>query len=288
MTFLAPREYDVPVDGGLLHVGEWGPSDGPAIVAVHGITASHREWMTVARALPGVRIIAPDLRGRGLSNKLGGPYGMGRHADDLEAMMSSLGVTSAPIIGHSMGGFVALVASQRYPRRFPKLLLVDGGLPLDLPDGVTIDDTMKATLGPAAARLSMTFESPEVYLEFWKQHPALSDWTDDFEQYARYDLQGDTPATAFEAMAGDAADLYGSDEITTALSSVREFTLLTAPRGLLNETPGLYPPAVVERWRRELPLARVVEIPDVNHYTIVMGERGAAVVAARIRALIGA
>jgi lipase len=292
MTFMvpdpAPREYDVPVDGGQLHVGEWGPPDGPAIVAVHGITASHREWVAVARALPGVRIIAPDLRGRGLSNTLGGPYGMPRHAADLEAMMAAIGVVSAPIVGHSMGGFVALVASQRYPKRFPKLLLIDGGLPLALPDGVTIDEAMTATLGPAAARLSMTFDSPEVYLEFWKQHPALTPWTADFEQYALYDLQGDRPATAFEAMAGDARDLYGSEEITTALSELREFTLLTAPRGLLNETPGLYPPAVVERWRRELPLATISEVPDVNHYTIVMGDRGAAVVAARIRPLIGA
>lgn len=289
MSVELPREYGVPVDGGMLHVGEYGPPDAPAIVAVHGITASHRAWSAVARALPGVRIIAPDLRGRGLSNTLGGPYGMARHAADLETMMESIGLTRAPIVGHSMGGFVALVASELAPKRFPLLLLVDGGLPFVLPDGVAIEDAVAATLGPAAARLSETFDSPEQYLEFWRQHPALVDnWSDDFEQYALYDLQDGHAATSLEAMAADSRDLYGSEEITAALGERKELTLLTAPRGLLDETPGLYPPAVVERWRRELPLASITEIPDVNHYTILMGERGATAVAARMRAMIGA
>jgi lipase len=282
-------EHDIPVKGGTLHVGEWGPSDGPVVVAVHGITASHRAWVAVARALPEVRLIAPDLRGRGRSNGLGAPYGMAQHASDLETMMDALGIVSAPIVGHSMGGFVSLVASQLYPSRFPKLLLVDGGLPLPLPEGVSVDDAVAATLGPAAARLSQTFPSTEAYLEFWRRHPALKDdWNDDVEQYARYDLDGDRPATSFEAMAADARELYDSAEVNTALTEIRAFTLLTAPRGLLDETPGLYPPAAVEHWRHELPLATITEVPDVNHYTIVMGERGAGVIAAHIRPLIGA
>jgi lipase len=285
----AMKEYDVPVDGGMLHVGEWGPADGPVVVAVHGITASHRAWVAVARALPEVRLIAPDLRGRGRSNGLGAPFGMVRHAADLEAMMDAIGVVSAPIVGHSMGGFVALLASQLYPKRFPSLLLVDGGLPLELPEGKRIDEVVAATLGPAAARLSMTFDSPEAYLEFWRQHPALKDnWSDDVEQYALYDLDGDRASTSYEAMAADSVDLYGSPEINTAVEEAREFTLLTAPRGLLDETPGLYSPAAIARWKHELPLATITEVPDVNHYTIVMSDAGARVIATRIRPLIGA
>ncbi|MES2171940.1 MAG: alpha/beta hydrolase [Actinomycetota bacterium] len=283
-----PREYDVPVDGGLLHVGEWGPEDGPVVVAVHGITSSHRAWVAVARALPEVRVVAPDLRGRGKSNELGAPYGMARHSDDLVAMMDALGIASAPIVGHSMGGFVALVASQRHSTRFPRLLLVDGGLPLALPEGSTIEETVTASLGPAAARLSMTFETPKAYLEFWRQHPALTDWNDDIEQYALYDLDGNHAATKCEAMAADSEELYGSPEILSALEKVREFVMLTAPRGLLDETPGLYSPAAIARWKHELPLATITEVPDVNHYTIVMGDRGAHVVASRIRPLLGA
>ena len=290
---MMPTEYDVPVEGGLLHVGEWGPADGPVVVLVHGITASHRSWATVARALPEVRFIAPDLRGRGLSNGLGGPYGMTAHAADLDAMMGALGIANAPIVGQSMGGFVALVAQHLYPERFPGLLLVDGGLPLELPEGAEVDEYVAATLGPAAQRLSMTFASADEYLGFWRRHPALGpNWSDDVEQYALYDLQGSAPelhsATAFEAMAADSHELYGSAAVDAALDALREFTLLTAPRGLLDETPGLYSPEAVERWRRRLPLGTFIEVPDVNHYTILMSEHGAATVAAHIRPLVGA
>src|ERR1035437_3362297 len=56
------RTHDVPVDGGALRVGEWGPDDpgAPTVVAVHGITASHLAWAALAQAMPQVRLIAPD------------------------------------------------------------------------------------------------------------------------------------------------------------------------------------------------------------------------------------
>ncbi len=76
--------------------------------------------------------------------------------------------------------------------------------------------------------------------------------------------------------------------MNNAVESVREFTMLTAPRGLLDETPGLYSPAAIERWKRELPLATITEVPDTNHYSIVMSPRGAEVIATRIRPLVGA
>jgi hypothetical protein len=53
---------------------------------------------------------------------------------------------------------------------------------------------------------------------------------------------------------------------------------MTAPRGLLNETPGLYSRSEIERWRAELPSVTIREVPDVNHYTIVMGAAGASAV----------
>ena len=85
------RTMDVPVRGGMLRVGEWAPADpdAPVVVAAHGITASHLAWATMADALPDVRFVAPDLRGRGRSNGLPGPFGMVQHADDLAAVSES-------------------------------------------------------------------------------------------------------------------------------------------------------------------------------------------------------
>jgi lipase len=324
----AYRLHDVAVDGGTLRVGEWGPEDVgnggpdasavPTVIALHGITASHVGWAVVARALPGrVRLIAPDLRGRGRSAGLPGPYGMARHAADLEAVIEALDLPRATLVGHSMGGFVALVAAHLYPDRFSDVLLVDGGLPLELPPGVSKENLLAATLGPAARRLSMTFPDVATYVEFWKAHPAFAadQWSEAIVDYARYDLTGTEPslrpATSLEAVRQDSMDLYGGGAGFEALTELKlrqpdhstpdhsgtvhngtvhsgTVTLLTAPRGLLNETPGLYSPNAIGRWRAELPGVTIREVPDVNHYTIVMGTAGADAVARELLRVVGA
>jgi hypothetical protein len=63
--------------------------------------------------------------------------------------------------------------------------------------------------------------------------------------------------------------------------------LTAAPRGLLNEAPGLYSPSEIERWSEELPAMTIREVPDVNHYTIVFGAAGAKAVARELRLLLG-
>src|ERR1700689_2697949 len=79
------RLLNVPVDGGDLRVLLWGNGKRVA-VAVHGITASAMSWQAVARHMPADwTLAAPDLRGRGYSSDLPGPYGLERHARDMAA-----------------------------------------------------------------------------------------------------------------------------------------------------------------------------------------------------------
>ena len=279
-------------------MGEWGPQDGdsvaaPTVIAVHGITASHLAWVPVVQACPQLRIIAPDLRGRGRSAGLPGPFGMASHAADLVAVIEALEPPRAVLAGHSMGGFVALVAAHLYPDRFSEVILVDGGLPLAIPEGVSREDLLAATLGPAAARLSMVFPDRETYLEFWRRHPAFAgeQWSQAVADYAGYDLSGTEPhlrpSASLAAVQQDSLDLYGGGVVLEALSGMASLrapvTLLTAPRGLLNEVPGLYSPSEVERWSVRLPAVTIREVPDVNHYTIVLGEAGALAVARELR-----
>jgi lipase len=289
---VAYRTHDVPVDGGALRVGEWGPDDpaAPTVIAVHGITASHLAWAVVAEALPEVRLVAPDLRGRGRSSGLPGPYGMARHAADLETVIEALELPRAILLGHSMGGFVALVAAHLYPDRFSQLQLIDGGLPLFVPQGISKENLLAATLGPAIARLSMTFPDRATYLELWRNHPAfVSEWNQAVVDYADYDLTGTEPelrsSCSLEAVKQDSTELYGGESVLAALADLRQpVTLMTAPRGLLNQTPGLYSPSAIERWRAELPAVTIREVPDVNHYTIVMGAAGASAIGREVRA----
>ena len=150
------RLLNVAVDGGDLRVLLWGTGKRVA-VAVHGITASGMSWQAVARHMPpDWTLAAPDLRGRGHSRDLPGPYGLDRHARDVVAVLRHFG--GRPVLaGHSMGAYVALLARDAHPELVRRLVLVDGGLPLPVPEGIDLDAALDATLGPAIARLGQTF-----------------------------------------------------------------------------------------------------------------------------------
>lgn len=287
------RTERVPVDGGELVCGVWEPTEGPedvgsapTVLLVHGITSSHLAWAATAELLPHARVLAPDLRGRGLSRDLPGPYGMARHADDVATALEHLGNgRPAVVVGHSMGAFVGVVLAHRHPGLVASLVLVDGGLPLTPPDGVTPDQLAAATLGPAADRLQQTFATPEAYRDTWRSHPAFArDWSELVEAYADYDLVGQEPelraATRVEALEGDIRELVDGDDVLRGLEHLSGPTpWLLAPRGLMDEVPPLYPADVRSRWAAAYPGLEVVEVPDVNHYSIVLSRAGAAQVA---------
>lgn len=279
------RAVDVPVRGGTMRVGIWAAEqpDAPVVLAVHGITSSHLAFTHVVRLLPGVTVVAPDLRGRGMSNRLPGPYGMVSHAEDVAAVLTALDLPPVTVVGHSMGGFVAVVLADRHPEMVRSLVLVDGGMPLLPPEGVAPDQLAQAILGPAADRLRMTFADRDSYRTFWREHPAFSDFSPELAAYVDYDLQGEPgrmePATRVAALEGDIAELVGEGPVQHGLSRLRHDTVwLVAPRGLQNEVPPLYPEAARELWTSRLPQVELVPVPEVNHYTIVMSPEGAGAI----------
>ena len=217
------RTHDAAVTGGTLRVLSWGAGPRP-VIAVHGITGNASCWQPVARALPDeCTLYAVDLRGRGHSAALPGPYGFGQHVADLRAAVLALGLDRPVLVGHSLGAYVALLAADADPGMFSRLVLVDGGLPLPVPPDADLDQLLAVSLGPALARLSETFPTPEAYVQFWRAHPALTGaWTDNVEQYVRYDLAGEPgrlhSRVVPEAARGDGRDLLGSaDRVTAAL-----------------------------------------------------------------------
>ena len=94
-------------DGVELAFGYW-PGRGLPVVALHGLTASHMNFVGIAERLSGrCAFVALDLRGRGDSDKPEGPYGMEQHARDVAESMRAMGLGASIIVGHSMGAFVA-------------------------------------------------------------------------------------------------------------------------------------------------------------------------------------
>jgi pimeloyl-ACP methyl ester carboxylesterase len=278
---VAPESLSVPVDGGSLHVGVWpaGSAGARTVVAAHGITANHTSWAAVAKALHGdVTLVAPDLRGRGRSRDVGPPFGMAAHAADVVAVLDAVGATEPTVVvGHSMGAWVAACTAVWYPERVAAVVLVDGGFALAGTDAVPVDDALAAVLGPALARLSMTFASRDEYHAFWRQHPAVGGayWSDDIADYVDYDLVGEPPemrsSVSANAVRGDATDQLADPAVRDVGASVPcPAYRLFAPRGLLDGDP-LYPAASPDE-----------VVPDTNHYTILLGA-GAARVAETVR-----
>jgi pimeloyl-ACP methyl ester carboxylesterase len=277
-----PERFDVAVDGGTLATYRW-PGDGPVVLAAHGITSNHRSWGVVAAALEGaVTLVAPDQRGRGRSNGLPGPYGVARMADDLAAVLDHLGERSAVVAGHSMGGFVATSFAVRHPDRAQALVLVDGGPPLTVPPGVEIDDALAATLGPSMKRLDMTFADRGEYRAFWQQHPAFNGiWSDEVDAHVQHDLVGEEPhmrsSCVREAVVTAGRELLAADDVIGAIDEVAvPVHLLWAERGMVDDPVGLYTEERVRGLDADL-------VRDTNHFSILLGEAGAARVAAAIR-----
>jgi pimeloyl-ACP methyl ester carboxylesterase len=283
------RAIDVPVAGGDLRVGVWEPpdADAPTVLLVHGVTASHLAWQWVADALPGIRVVAPDLRGRGRSTGVQGPAGMAAHADDLAAVADALGLGPVVVVGHSMGAFAAVVCAHRHPERVSRLVLVDGGLPLQTPEGLSPQQLVDAVLGATAARLRLRFVDLEAYLAFWSTHPAFDAIDSRLTSYFAYDLVADgdmwRPATSLDTTVEDTVDLHSGLALPTALAETRHPTeLITVSRGLQNEPPGLYSTAYLDEVLPRHPGIVHQRWDGFNHYTVVMSDAGATRVAERI------
>jgi pimeloyl-ACP methyl ester carboxylesterase len=102
--------------------------EGPALVLVHGITSSSRTWHEVLPALAERHtVIAPDLLGHGGSAKPRGDYSLGAHASGLRDLLALLGIASATMVGHSLGGGIAMQFAYQFPERLERLVLVDSG-----------------------------------------------------------------------------------------------------------------------------------------------------------------
>lgn len=290
-----PEALTVPVLGGDLAVLRWPAAvpGAPTVVAVHGITANGLAWFEVARVLAGrATLIAPDLRGRGASRTVGGPYGLARHADDVAALISALDLGSTLVVGHSMGAWITALAAVRHPELVSRVLLVDGAISFPLPDGVRSEEALAAVLGPALARLSMTFPDRAAYRAFWRRHPAFSaDWSDGIDAYTQRDLIGTEPdlrsACVLEAVQVDGEQVLLDQDAAAAVHRLPcPGELLWAERGLLDEPQGLYDSKRIAT--AGLDPARVVAatlVPDTNHYSILWSAAGAEAV---VRSLLGA
>ncbi|MBI1357401.1 MAG: alpha/beta fold hydrolase [Acidobacteria bacterium] len=156
------EDFRVEARGVGFGVCAWGPPSGPPIVLVHGMLEQALSWDLVARPLAaaGFRVIAPDLRGHGLSDHVGpgGSYHVTDFVADLDALVQALGLADFVLVGHSMGAAIAGLYAVARPSRVSALLLAEQPQPPSAPP----------------ANLSEAFATQLDYLVRPQTHPPLA------------------------------------------------------------------------------------------------------------------
>jgi pimeloyl-ACP methyl ester carboxylesterase len=124
------RIRTISVAGVVVGFRESGDPAGSAALLLHGGSSSSATWDRLAAALAaaGRHVIAADLRGHGRSSRTRA-YPLTGYVDDISGLLDALGVGSAALVGHSLGGYVALLLAQREPERITHLILEEPGLP---------------------------------------------------------------------------------------------------------------------------------------------------------------
>jgi len=154
---------------------------GPPVVLIHGMLNSSSHWQSVALELARDHtVIAPDLIGHGDSAAPRGDYSLGAHAASIRDLLAAIGIERASIVGHSLGGGVAMQFFYQFPQRVERLVLISsGGLGRDvspmlrtaaLPGmsallSLTIQPRLLAALDVAGLRLRQRARRGGVYLQ---------------------------------------------------------------------------------------------------------------------------
>lgn len=160
-----------------LHYIEYPATGKPVLVLLHGLTANaHAFDGLIAKGLNDhYHIVAPDLRGRGLSDKPAFCYTLEDHARDILGLLDHLDIEKAWLAGHSYGAYLSIYLASHYPARVEKIVLLDAA--------AEMNPNAAAMLMPSLSRLDKNFPSYETYITEMKAAPQNTFWDESMESY---------------------------------------------------------------------------------------------------------
>src|SRR3954453_20899357 len=124
---LTPRQEEITLHGHRV-VYRTAGSGGPVVLLIHGITGNAKQWDDVVPVLAErYTVVAPDLHGHGESAKPRGDYSLGAYAASVRDLLVALGHRRATVVGHSLGGGIAMQFAYEYPPFAERLVLVSSG-----------------------------------------------------------------------------------------------------------------------------------------------------------------
>jgi esterase len=172
---MEPTSRTIPGAGGLpIHVLEWS-HEGTPLVFLHGFSNEAHIWDDAAPAVaPYYRTVALDLRGHGDSGRdPESRYDYDYHVADLEAVLGALGIDRFVLVGHSLGGRIAMRFAGAHPNRLAGLVIVDSAPELDVRGTVRI--TVDLQRGGASGGDGLSFESEAAYRDLLaRAYPAVA------------------------------------------------------------------------------------------------------------------
>lgn len=244
---------------------------GKTILCIHGLTANCRFWDCQASALsPTHRVLAMDLRGRGLSDKPPTGYSLRAHGEDILALLDDQGLERPVLMGHSLGAFIALAFAAQHPQRVDRLILVDGGGKLSDAQMAKVFSGIK----PSLDRLGKIFPTFEDYVSQMKEAPFLKPWNSFMETSFRYEIEevegGVRSRVHPKHIEEEAANLRKEDPTQFYPGVSCPTLILRATRGMLSEDDFVLPEDVAERMEREIRDVRRLDLEGTNHYSILL------------------
>ena len=247
------------------------PGGAPTVMLLHGLSANAHAFggLIAAGLSPAFRIIAPDLRGRGGTDKPETGYRMADHARDILALMDALELEQVALGGHSFGAFLSIYIAVYHPERVSRIVLIDAALRLQ----PYVTDMLR----PSLDRLTRTAPSADAYLAELRAAPYLGGlWDESLEGYFRAEIR--------ENPDGSVQSVTSADAVAQALTAVTEepwaelVPRVRHPVLLLNAQgpygPPGSPPLILGADARDtaaaFPDCRYVEVTG-NHMTMVFG-----------------
>ena len=266
-SLIETTSFDLQLPSGSVRAYRLGPAGAPAVVCVPGLDANARSFDVLGAALArrGRQVITLDLRGRGASPATApGSYGWVKHAKDVLAVATQLGIDTFDLAGHSMGALVSMQAAVLAPERVQRLVAIDTAGPMDL---LALPSVATATL----RLLPFAYPSAGTYCAGMHAMGILEPWEDLWKRAFAYELEGFLgvvrPRTSFRAVAEDL--VYNLVHSGTSL-----WPRLRLPTILVRGTRRLPPFGLVvgarvrDAFLRAAPSAEVAEV-DANHYEIM-------------------
>lgn len=248
------------------------PGGKPTIVLLHGLSANAHEFcaLTEAGLSPRFRVIAPDLRGRGQTDKPSTGYSMADHAADVIALLDFLEIEQVVMGGHSFGGLLSIYLAAHFPERVSRVVVIDAA--------IVFHENVDELLKPSLARLARVLPSAEAYLSEMRSAPHVDGlWDKAIEGYFRAELHENADGTAQSLTSALAVEqaLNGvhNEQWADLVASVRHpVLLLNAQRGFGPPgAPPLVPPEHAISTAQAFRDCRYVLVPG-NHLTMVFGE----------------